>query len=273
MSFVDSIDSFRDKVDVVSDTLREFDWEPLIDLVEEKTSRDNEQAVEIVEEFKKFLFIKFMDKDYDASRYSPSNAIDEIWHLFLLFPKDYFQLCQDVLGESKVLDHNPFGASDTDQNARFENTLTRYEQLFNEAAPSAYWDDDYVADASDTSSTPASDSASSASVTSSSPPESPSEPANGNKRARLEESFSSEDRDDIMTIYVKTLTGKMTAIDVVPLHTISDLKQHMLDEEGIPLNQQRILFNGRYLEDGRTLAYYKIQPESRLDLILSLQAC
>ena len=251
MSFVDSIGSFRDKVDVVSDTLRDFDWGPLIELVEEKTSRDNEQAIEIVEEFKKFLFIKFLDKDYDATRYSPSHAIDEIWHLFLLFPKDYFQLCQDVLGLNRVLDHNPFGASDTDQNARFENTLTRYEHLFNEAAPSAYWDDEH---ADETSSTP------------SSPPESPE-----NKRARLDESYSSEENS--MTIYIKSLTGKTTALEVDPSHTIAELKQVYFECEGVPPDQQRIIFNGIQLEDSRALSYYFIQPESRLDLVLKLSGC
>ena len=180
MSFATSIDSFRGLVDVIRDKLEAFDWKHLIELVKKEKSFDNQQAIEIVEEFKKFLFIKFLDKDYDADHYSPSLSIDEIWHLFLLFPKAYFKLCQDVLGDNKVLDHNPFGASDTDQIRRYQRTLKRYEQLFNAPAPSSYWDDDYAADTSGTSSTPAS-----------SPPASLSDNDNCNKRPRLESTPSS----------------------------------------------------------------------------------
>ena len=82
MSFATSIDSFRGQVGIIRDKLEAFDWRPLIELVKKEKSLDNNQTIEIVEEFKRFLFIKFLDKDYDADQYSPSLSIDNIGNLF-----------------------------------------------------------------------------------------------------------------------------------------------------------------------------------------------
>jgi large subunit ribosomal protein L40e len=77
---------------------------------------------------------------------------------------------------------------------------------------------------------------------------------------------------DDMTFFVKTLTGKTVTLEGIrPTDSIESVKMKFQGKEGIPPDQQRLIFNGKQLEDGRTVEYYKIPNPATIHLVLRLR--
>ena len=79
------------------------------------------------------------------------------------------------------------------------------------------------------------------------------------------------DCDGNMQIMIKTLTGKTLCLSVNSNDTVNEIKQKIQQKEGIPLEQQRLVFNGKQLEDNLKLGEYNISNDSTIHLVLRLR--
>lgn len=74
-----------------------------------------------------------------------------------------------------------------------------------------------------------------------------------------------------MQVFVKTLSGKTISVECEPDESIESLKEKIMAKEGVPADQQRIIFGGKQLDTQKTLSDYDIDDDSTLHLVLRLR--
>jgi len=250
--------------------VEDFDSSNLHTFITRNNSRDSnvdvEEAKELVNELFRFLTLKVLTCDVDASQLSPSGPVDSAWHSILLFPRDYANLCHKLLPDSaadRIIDHNPLGGDDESRSERYARTLKMYEEVFGESPPIQFWPNEHEENVANTTSTQRLPCLKSGPSPTSSATISGEENQKGNCVCTTED-------DRPMLIFIKDLTGKTLTFTVKPSETIRDLKQKIFDEIRFPIFHQRLRFAGRLgvLEDQYTFSDYKIQKESTLHMHL-----
>ncbi|XP_060699529.1 polyubiquitin-like [Hemiscyllium ocellatum] len=77
--------------------------------------------------------------------------------------------------------------------------------------------------------------------------------------------------EERMQIFLQNDKGKLSTYDVRPSQSVEEFKAQVQRQERVPANQQRLMYDGKQLEDGRLLSDYNIQPESTIFLLLRLR--
>ena len=74
-----------------------------------------------------------------------------------------------------------------------------------------------------------------------------------------------------MQIKIKTLTGKVTDYTIEPEDTVKALKESLQEKEGIMVEQIKLIYNGRQLQDEKTIESYTVEAGKTIHMVLTLR--
>jgi len=180
--------------------------------------------------------LKVVALDIDATKLSPSLPVDKVWHVVILDTKLYCEICDAVLPASVTAPRMIHHNPSGGDDVGHDDRYQRTLCMYEEV----FGQDESVVWW----------------------PDEAEGPDHGVSVVL-----------PTMTIYVKTLTGKTLTLDVDPSYSVGILKHKIQNQEGVPVEQQRLIFAGKQLEACRTLADYKIEEESSLHLVLRVCGC
>lgn len=188
-------------------------------------------TIKLIEEYHKWL--NLVSKNGGGNKLSPSDQIDQVWHLHILDISNYIATCEEIAG--CVISHYPanaFSTNNEEKFIRYKKTLECYKKEYgtmNEFIRKLWTIDDFIMELY-------------------------------KKKA-------------ISQVFVKTFTGKTITIPYSPDFYIDDISIMIQRKQGLAINQQRLIFAGKCLESDRLLSDYNIQKESTIHMVLRLTGC
>jgi len=206
----------------------------------ERVSASVQKGGKRVREFLRFLVLKVLLMDTDATMLSPSWSVDKVWHACLRDTKLYREICDAVLPvlvpAPRVIDHNPSGANDALRGTRYQNTRTMYKKAFGKTPPLQWW------------------------------------PVEGAGRPQLKKASCSDFRNEPGTLIVVNDNRKY-ALHVEPSDSVEKLKKKVHARSGIKPEDQSLFFDGLKLQNGKTMADYEFADEDEIELMLEQVGC
>jgi len=215
----------------------------------------NDTSLALILELVRFLMLKALFRDMDASLLSPSLAVDTAWHALLQHPKLYNSVCDrllpaDIAHPFRVLDHNPAGKTCAQRQMRYRRTHARYLEVFNEAPPEEYWP---VSEMNSSSS----GSSSGASVLGKRP---------------CHEVHPVAEPDAVIRILLQH--GRSDeGISVRPSTSIGKLRMAIALLKNTPHTGIRLMFDGKNMNYDLTVSAYDIKEGDTLDLMYEQGGC
>jgi hypothetical protein len=269
----------------------------------------HDQAREAIQAYGEFMTLKIARKDYDALVLSPTSVIDEVWHAHVLDTKSYQSFNARYMGAGHLIHHDPLKAmDDKGRQHRCKTTIQAYGSYFRRPVPekcNSWSYEPSVLDKSDLSQvfvkglegktytfylnlTKNGDTVDDESSVLDKSDLSQlfikglvgtmytievNLTENGDT---VDDESSVLDKSDLSQLFIKGLDGTMYTIEVNLTEngdTVEDLKRKVTAICDVPEDEQRLIYAGRQLEDGRFLNDYHLSHESTLHLVKRLRGC
>ena len=217
-------------------------------------------------EYGRYIALKVANEDWDLTgdtALAPSKAVDDVWRTHAKMGKVYSDFCTAVVAAGNVSSAPRFGTFEntpapSTSEAQHKATATAYAAAFTKKYAALLWPDEkqQLLPSGGTGNSGAQSPASAVSAA----PAAPAAPAVPVVRGTEEES-------NMTRIFVKTLTGKTMDFNVPLDSNVAFLKETIHLREDIPLQNVRLIFAGRQLEDAQTISSCNIQAESTIHLV------
>jgi hypothetical protein len=217
--------------------------------VQQRYNWTAEHTAMVEREWHRFLILKSLD---EFDQFSPCDDVDALWHQIILNTRYYADYCHNQF--HKMIHHDPENAEDQDaRKLRLELTLEAYCDRFGEEPVGAIWNDQQEAEVEEEDVAEDEDVEDHYAVEYQ-PPPLPVSPFE-------------------IQVFIKTIEGPTYPIQISPVASIDELKLRVQEVTGKAVKDQRLIFAGKQLEDGRTLSYYNINRESTIHLVVTLRGC